>query len=195
VATTAETQGTSLVRHLPNPCGQSSPNHHAIAARARIRSANLAAMAQPTDEARQEILDAIAEATDQIGTALALLSEAYERLDEQSADRLEQDLFQPVQTAYGRARRTHSEFAARCGLPSQTLTPAPLPAPSQSVRDLLVGAVEAAAKADTALATLQDSMLPVEVGDPELRAGLSEVRRLLGDVPARAQALQRTVGR
>ena len=130
-----------------------------------------------------------------VGTALALLSEAYERLDEQSADRLEQDLFQPVQTAYGRARRTHSEFAARCGLPSQTLTPAPLPAPSQSVRDLLVGAVEAAAKADTALATLQDSMLPVEVGDPELRAGLSEVRRLLGDVPARAQALQRTVGR
>jgi hypothetical protein len=152
-------------------------------------------MAQPTAEARQEILDAIAEATGEIATSLALLSEAYERLDEQAADRLEQELFQPVQTAYGRARRTHSEFAARYGLPSQTFAPASQPSPSQSVRDLLVGAVEAAATADTALATLQDSMLPVEVGDPELRAGLSEVRRLLGDVQTRAQGLMRTVGR
>jgi hypothetical protein len=152
-------------------------------------------MAQPTEEARREILDAVAAATDEIGAALALLSEAYERLDEQSADRLEEGLFQPVQTAYGRARRTHSEFAARYGLPTQTLAPASRPAPSESVRDLLVGTVEAAATADTTLATLQDSMLPVEVGDPELRAGLSEVRRLLGDVQARAQDLLRTVGR
>jgi hypothetical protein len=152
-------------------------------------------MAQTTAEARQEILDAIAGATDEIGTALALLSEAYERLDEQSADRLEQDLFQPVQTAYGRARRTHSEFAARSGLPSRVFEPASTPPPSQSVRDLLTGTVEAAAKADTTLATLQDSMAPVEFGDPELRAGLSEVRRLLGDVQARAHELMRTVGR
>ena len=152
-------------------------------------------MAQTTAEARQEILDAIAGATYEIGTALALLSEAYERLDEQSADRLEQDLFQPVQTAYGRARRTHSEFAARSGLPSQVFEPASTPPPSQSVRDLLTGTVEAAAKADTTLATLQDSMAPVEFGDPELRAGLSEVRRLLGDVQARAHELMRTVGR
>jgi hypothetical protein len=152
-------------------------------------------MAQTTAEARQDILDAIAEATDDIGTALALLSEAYERLDEQSADRLEQDLFQPVQTAYGRARRTHSEFAARSGLSSQVFAPASTPPPSQSVRDLLTGTVEAAAKADTTLATLQDSMAPVEFGDPELRAGLSEVRRLLGDLQARAHELMRTVGR
>jgi hypothetical protein len=152
-------------------------------------------MAQTTAEARQDILDAIAGATDEIGTALALLSEAYERLDEQSADRLEQDLFQPVQTAYGRARRTHSEFAARSGLPSRLFAPASTPPPSQSVRDLLTGTVEAAANADTTLATLQDSMAPVEFGDPELRAGLSEVRRLLGDVQARAHELMRTVGR
>ena len=152
-------------------------------------------MAQTTAEARQEILDAIAGATDEIGTALALLSEAYERLDEQSADRLEQDLFQPVQTAYGRARRTHSEFAARSGLPGRVFAPASTPPPSQSVRDLLTGTVEAAATADTTLATLQDSMAPVEFGDPELRAGLSEVRRLLGDVQTRAHELMRTVGR
>jgi hypothetical protein len=152
-------------------------------------------MAQTTAEARQDILDAIAQAIDEIGTALALLSEAYERLDEQSADRLEQDLFQPVQTAYGRARRTHADFAARSGLPTQAFAPASSPSPSQSVSDLLAGTVDAAAKADTALSTLQDSMAPVEFGDPELRAGLSEVRRLLADVQARAHELMRTVGR
>jgi hypothetical protein len=38
-------------------------------------------------------------------------------------------------------------------------------------------------------------MMPVEVGDPELRAGLAEVRELLGDVRARAREFVRTLGR
>jgi hypothetical protein len=38
-------------------------------------------------------------------------------------------------------------------------------------------------------------MMPVEVGDPELRAGLSEVRELLSDVRARAREFTRTLGR
>jgi hypothetical protein len=38
-------------------------------------------------------------------------------------------------------------------------------------------------------------MAPVEVGDPELRAGLSEVRELLGDVSNRAHEFTRTLGR
>jgi len=38
-------------------------------------------------------------------------------------------------------------------------------------------------------------MLPIEVGDAELRAGLTGVRELLGDVPAKARHLGRTVGR
>jgi hypothetical protein len=45
------------------------------------------------------------------------------------------------------------------------------------------------------LADLQDSFLPAEYGDPELRAGLSEVRRQLGDVPARGRQLIRTLDR
>jgi len=45
------------------------------------------------------------------------------------------------------------------------------------------------------LADLQDSMMPVEVGDPELRAGLAEVRELLGEVGARAREFTRTLGR
>jgi hypothetical protein len=38
-------------------------------------------------------------------------------------------------------------------------------------------------------------MLPVEVGDKDLRAGLEEVRRLLGDIRGRARELLRTLGR
>jgi hypothetical protein len=38
-------------------------------------------------------------------------------------------------------------------------------------------------------------MMPVEVGDPELRAGLAEVRELLGAVPGRAREFVRTLGR
>jgi hypothetical protein len=45
------------------------------------------------------------------------------------------------------------------------------------------------------LAELQDSMAPVEVGDPELRAGLAEVRRALGEMPGAARRVLRVLGR
>ncbi len=38
-------------------------------------------------------------------------------------------------------------------------------------------------------------MLPVEVGDPELRAGLAEVRELVGHLRRDARELVRTLGR
>jgi hypothetical protein len=38
-------------------------------------------------------------------------------------------------------------------------------------------------------------MLPVEVGDTELRAGLAQVREALGTISVRARNLVRTVGR
>jgi hypothetical protein len=44
--------------------------------------------------------------------------------------------------------------------------------PSQGAARLRSRAVEAVAEADRILAELQDSMLPVEAGDEELRAGL-----------------------
>ena len=56
-------------------------------------------------------------------------------------------------------------------------------------------AVEAVARADAMLADLQDSMLPVEVGDPQLRAGIEEVRVLLGRVRTGSRELLRTLGR
>jgi hypothetical protein len=42
---------------------------------------------------------------------------------------------------------------------------------------------------------MQDSLLPIEVGDAELRAGVEEVRVLLGEVGERARQLERTLGR
>ena len=50
-------------------------------------------------------------------------------------------------------------------------------------------------RADRTLAQLQDSMRPVEVGDAELRAGLSEVRRLVAPWPHAANELVRGLGR
>jgi hypothetical protein len=49
--------------------------------------------------------------------------------------------------------------------------------------------------ADDTLAGLQDSLLPVEVGDEALRAGLSRVRLLISPVPVASARLVRTLGR
>jgi hypothetical protein len=152
-------------------------------------------MAYVTAEARQDLLDALAAATDDIGVALGALGDAYELLDDVSAEQLEDALFGPVQAAYGRAKRTHAEFADRHGLPRRTfVSPAP-GAPSRGVKGFLDQAVGAVVKADGELGQLQDSMLPVEVGDGELRAGMSEVRRQLGDVAANARQFVSRLGR
>ena len=109
----------------------------------------------------------------QIAVSLAALGAAYEQLDEHTADVLEEQLFRPAQLAYGRAKRTHREFAARSGLPGRsfdTSTAGPQPQiGADADRPRRVRRREA----DQTIAGLQDSMLPVEVGDPELRAGLS----------------------
>ena len=152
-------------------------------------------MAITNAEARQQLLDAVAEATDELGLALALLGTAYERLDDHAADRLEEELFRPVQTAYGRAQRTHGAFADRHGLPRRKFEPAAPGAPSQDARHLIDAALDAVDRADGTVVTLQDSMLPVEFGDPELRAGLQGVRELLGGLRGRARELVRTLGR
>jgi hypothetical protein len=146
-------------------------------------------------EARQELLDTLGEAIDHIAVALAALAGAYEQLTTVPADRLEEELFGPVQVAYGRAKRTHAGFAQRHGLPARTFTPAPEGRPSTGIRGFVDSAVDSVGEADAVLAELQDSMMPVEVGDPELRAGLAEVRELLGDVRARAREFTRTLGR
>jgi hypothetical protein len=147
-----------------------------------------------SSHARQELLGEVAQAIEELARALAAVGEAYDALDEQTADRLEEEVFRPLQRAYAAATRTHGAFAARHGLPTRTFAPAPQPAP-RGVRELVESAADDAAHADQILADLQDSLMPVEVGDPELRAGLAEVRRVLGELPARVQGLLRVLGR
>jgi hypothetical protein len=152
-------------------------------------------MVQTTVEGRQQLLDTLAVAIDEIGLALASLGAAYEQLGVQHAAEVEEQLFRPVQLAYGRARRTHVEFAGRHGLTSRKFeTPSPGLA-SIGAKGFIDNALVEVGKADSALATLQDSLLPVEVGDAELRAGLAELRGLVGNLAQRAREIVRTMGR
>jgi hypothetical protein len=152
-------------------------------------------VAYSTAEARQQLLDDMAVAVDELGVALSALGAAYEQLDERTADRLEEELFRPVQAAYGRARRTHAGFAERTGLPGRGFEPAVRGRAAAGAREQLDTAVEAIGEADHLFAEIQDSMMPVEVGDPELRAGLAAVRELAGPLTGRAREIVRVLGR
>jgi hypothetical protein len=152
-------------------------------------------MVQTTAEARRQLLDAVAEATEALGAALAALGAAYEQLDSANADRLEEELFRPAQLAFGRASRAHAGFAARHGFPARQFEQPSPGLPSTGARGFIDNAVTAIGRADHALAELQDSLLPVDVGDQQLRAALAELRELVGDLPRRARELVRTLGR
>ena len=67
--------------------------------------------------------------------------------------------------------------------------------PSQGVRSFVDRAVAASGEADLILSELQDSMLPIEAGDAELRTGLAEVRGLLTGLALKAREFLRTLGR
>jgi hypothetical protein len=152
-------------------------------------------MVQTTLEGRQQLLDTLAQATEEIGVALTALGAAYEQLDEYHGDELEEALFRPVQLAYGRARRTHTAFAGRHGLASRTFEAPPAGLRSTGAQGFIQNAVAAVSRADGALAELQDSLLPVEVGDPQVRKELAELRELIGGVTKRAREVVRTIGR
>ena len=146
-------------------------------------------------DARRELLDEVERAGDHLSVALSDLSEAFELLDDTTAERLESELFAPVQAAYGRIRRTHDEFARRHNLAEGTFATAARGAPGRGVKAFLDDASREVSEAESTLVTLQDSMLPVEIGDPELRTGLSQVRELIGSFQGRARQFGRTLGR
>lgn len=152
-------------------------------------------MAYTDAQARQQLLDTVAVATDEIALALANLAEAYEQLDESSAERLEDELFRPLQIAYGQAQHAHADFAGRHGLPTHAFQPAHPHVREHDAKGIMDTAAAAVARADMTLATLQDSMLPVDVGDQALRAGLEQVRTLLDDIGRRTREITRTLGR
>jgi hypothetical protein len=152
-------------------------------------------MAYTSAEARQELLDSLALAIDQIGLGLAALGAAYEQLDEHNADRLEEELFAPVQAAYGRAKSAHAQFASRYGFPRRTFEAASPGLPSTRAKGFIDSAVQAVTETDSILAALQDSGLPAEIGDVEVRSAITDVRALLGGVRQHARVLERTLGR
>ena len=152
-------------------------------------------MPYTTTDARQGLLDTVASAIERLGLALAALGEAYEQLDEPTGERLERELFGPVQRAYGRAQRTYTSFAGRYELTGRAFAPAPAAAPSTGAHGLIDSATQAVSDADAIIAELQDSLAPVEVGDPELRDGLREVRELLAPLGLSSRQLVRTLGR
>ena len=107
----------------------------------------------------------------QLGAALAALTEAYEQLDEKTAERLEEQIFRPLQRPTARTRRTHVGVRrAATSSPSAQFEPAIRGAPSHGVKGFLDGAVAAIGEADRTLA------------DP---AGLDASRRGRGSRAAR----------
>jgi hypothetical protein len=152
-------------------------------------------MALAAVEGRRQLLDGLVEAADALALALADLGAAYEQLDEYSAEALEEELFGPVQLAYGRAKRAHAAFAGRHGLPAHEFEAASQGLVSVRPKRMVDRAVEAVGRADGTLATLQDSPLPVEFGDVELRADLADVRELIAGFGRRARGLSRKFGR
>jgi hypothetical protein len=151
-------------------------------------------MGYTTEEGRTQILDDAAAAVWQLSVAMAALGEAYEHLDEQAGDRMETRLFRPLQSAYGQLKRTHTAFAQRSALPGRDFPVAPTPAP-EDPRASLEHAADAIQAADDELAELQDSLLPVEVGDQELRAGLAGTRTQIARLPEACDDFIRTLGR
>jgi hypothetical protein len=151
-------------------------------------------MGYTNEEGRTQILDDAGAAIDQLSIAIAELGEAYEHLDEAAGERMETQIFRPLQGAYGQLKRTHSEFAQRSGLPVRTFAAAPPPAP-EDPRVSLEHAADAIQTADELISELQDSLLPVEVGDQQLRSGLSGTRSTIAQLPERCDEFVRTLGR
>jgi hypothetical protein len=152
-------------------------------------------VAYTTQEAREQILDDLGYAIEEITLASDCLGLAYELVHGGSADRLEEDLFRPVQSALGKAKRTQSGFATRVGMAVPALEAVEAGVSSQGARALVDRAGAASAEASRAIAELQDSMLPIEAGDAELRAGLAEVRDLVDGMSARTREFVRVLGR
>lgn len=152
-------------------------------------------MSFTVEEGRRRLLDELAAAVEQLAVAVACFGEAYELVDAQSADVLEERLFAPTQAAYARARRAHSSFADRSQLERASFGAGSSGLHDADPRVYVQRGLEAVERAEHLIGELQDSMLPVEVGDRELREDLAGTRELPGAVPAGARELLRRLGR
>ncbi len=152
-------------------------------------------MTQTTVEARQQILDELGGAVERSAISVVAFGRAFELLAVGAADRLDRELFRPARRGYARGKRAHAGFAERHEMSTGAFELPPPGPSSQGARGFVEEGVNAATEADQALAALQDSLLPVESGDPELRAGLGEMREALAIIPQNARQLIRGLGR
>jgi hypothetical protein len=152
-------------------------------------------MAITTEEGRGEILAELSDAIERLALGAQRFGDAYEVMSAGAGERLEGALYMPAQKAYGRCMRTYRHFADMYGFTPQSFAPAAPGAPSHGAKGLIDQGVIATAEADAILADLQDSGRPVEFGDADLRAGLADVRALIGPIPAAAREFVRTLGR
>ena len=148
-------------------------------------------------EGREQILAEMHEAAAALMGAQEALGGAYELLDDQSADRLESELYTPVGSATKAALSACASFSARYGFEQAKPEAGEHVARmrGEGAREMIDAATALVGKADAVLAGLQDSMLPVEVGDQELRENLSAIRRTLAPLGGAARELERTLGR
>ena len=61
---------------------------------------------------------------------------------------------------------------------------------STGVKGFIEVAIDAVARSESELAALQDSLMPIEYGDTDLRAGLTEVRELIGGFSQHARGVR-----
>ena len=152
-------------------------------------------MAITRQEAVEQILADLGTALERNAVALSCLGGAFEVLTTAPGEKLEDELYRPVQKSFGRGQRAHSAFAEKTGNPTVKFELPDPGAASQGPRSYIDRAVVAAANADRALSDLQDTMYPIEFGDADLRAGLAEMRELLAPLPVAAREFVRTLGR
>ncbi len=137
----------------------------------------------------------LGEAVEYLGEGIGSLGDAYEALDDQTADTLEEKLFGPMQRGYGRAKKAYTDFSGRHGLEGRTFDAPASPVISGKAADLIAAIAGSAEAADYALTELQDDRAFLAVGDQELRAGVVSVREAIASVPREARQMLRTLGR
>jgi len=154
-----------------------------------------AGVSYSTSDARKSLLGEVAASIEALARAFALFGVAYELVDEAMGDRLEEQLYGPTQKAYAALRRTHAAYAARYALEPRSFEPPDPSGGRADAREVIDRAVEALEQADAILVEIQDSGLGVEAGDRESRAAVSDVRRQIDPLPARAETLLSLLGR
>ena len=104
---------------------------------AAARGALIWRMAYTSAEGRQRLLDEVGRPADELGLALACLGEAYELLDEASADRLEAELLShrrssPTAASSGRTATSPRRY----GAPTREFAAGAPEPPSQGAKDV-----------------------------------------------------------